>query len=92
MSSSEVLGLAWMTRARHDLVLVGSLDFDLAQVGDIAFDGDGGTGLAIDGHFGEVGEDDDEGGGVFEGYLIAELALDDGYRVEGGTAIEVADV
>ena len=77
---------------RHDLVFIGAFDFHLTQVGDIALDRDHSPFLAIDGHLGVVGEDDDEGGGLFEYHFVVEFALDHGDRVDGEVAVDAADV
>ena len=47
---------------------------------------------AEDGQLGEVGEDEHEEGGVFEGYLIVEAPLDDGDGIQGTVTIGAVDI
>ena len=58
--------------ACQQVVLLGAAHLDLFQVGGIALDLYLGTGGADDGDLGEVGEDEDEGGGGVEGHLVGE--------------------
>ena len=76
----------------HALVLTEALDGGLAEVAGIALDLDGGALGSEEGQFGIVGEHHDEEGGILDGDLETEVALDDGYGVEGKGAIDAVDV
>ena len=73
-------------------ILVVAADLGFTEVGGVGFEGDLGAFRAEDGQLGEVGEDEHEEGGVFEGYLIVEAPLDDGDGIQGTVTIGAVDI
>ena len=67
---------------RHLVVVVGALDDHLLHVGGVTLDVNLFAGFGKDGLFGEVGEDDDEGGGVAQLGLVGEASVAYGYGVD----------
>ncbi len=77
----------------HLVVGLRAVYLDLLEVGGVALDLDGGTGLTDDGHLGVVGEDKDEGGGGVETYLVGETTALDTDGVEfAQAAVGTVDV
>ena len=67
---------------RHVVVVVGALDDHLLHVGGVTLDIDLFAGFGKDGLFGEVGEDDDEGGGMAQLGLVGEPSVAHGDGVD----------
>lgn len=81
-----------LAELRELLVLTVAGDLGFAQVGGVGLDADLGALGAEDGQLGKVGEDEDEGGGVFKGDLVVEASLDDGDGIHLAVTFGTVDV